>query len=333
MNHRIRSSLFVSLSTAILCAVLSSSAEAQKKKRPVYTKTEGIEASYWVQGEYVGTVNDEKVGVQVLAKGDDNFEAFAYPGGLPGDGWRQDDGREGPFVGKTEGKKTVFKGKDDASGVIEDQKLTVFDGDGNELGTLKRVVRESETLGKKPPEGAVVLFDGTNADEWEGGKMIDKHLRCGTVSKKKFQSTLVHLEFRTPYQPKDRGQGRGNSGCYLQSRYEVQILDSFTSELNWGHAGGIYSIKPPKLNMCYPPLQWQTYDIEFTAAKFDDNGKRVQDATMTVWHNGVLVQDKTKIDKAKTTAAREGESPNPGQLYLQDHSNPVVFRNIWVVPR
>ena len=132
--------------------------------------------------------------------------------------------------------------------------------------------------------------------------------------------------------PEARGQERGNSGTYLQGRYEVQILDSFGLEPRDNECGGIYSVGPPRLDMCYPPLAWQTYDIEFTAAKFDAAGKKTADARMTVRHNGVLIHDGRAVDHA-TTASIEGESPSPGPVYVQDHGCPVRFRNVWLVKR
>jgi hypothetical protein len=131
--------------------------------------------------------------------------------------------------------------------------------------------------------------------------------------------------------PAGKDQGRGNSGVYLQGRYEVQILDSFGLAGEHNECGGIYSVKAPDVNMCYPPLAWQTYDIDFTAAEFAD-GKKVKDARMTVKHNGVVIHENVAVPKA-TTAAILGEGPEPGPIYLQDHGNPVRFRNVWVVEK
>ena len=285
-----------------------------------------------VQGEYTGEIKTEdgalRLGVQVIALGGGKFNAVGYISGLPGDGW---DGSLRPSaMGETVDGVTTFVGEK-ARAQIKEGVLTISDNDGNMLGQLKRVVRSSPTLGAKPPEGAVVLFDGTHPDAFEKGRMTDDGLLMqGVTSKQKFQSFTLHLEFRLPYKPQDRGQGRGNSGFYAQGRYETQILDSFGLEGKNNECGGIYTIRDPSVNMCFPPLSWQTYDIEFKAATFDETGKKVKNATMTVRHNGVVVQDKTELTHA-TTAAPVKEGPEPGPVYLQDHGNPVRFRNIWVV--
>ena len=131
--------------------------------------------------------------------------------------------------------------------------------------------------------------------------------------------------------PNDRGQARGNSGVYVQSRYEVQVLDSFGLEGKDNECGGIYSVGAPRVNMCYPPLTWQTYDIDFRAARYDSEGKKTENARVTVRHNGVLIHH--DVELPKHTPGRHAEAPEPDGLFLQDHGNPVVFRNIWVVER
>ena len=141
----------------------------------------------------------------------------------------------------------------------------------------------------------------------------------------------MHVEFLLSYMPNARGQARSNSGCYLQGRYEVQMLDSFGLSGEHNECGGIYTIAKPKVNMCYPPLSWQTYDIEYHAAKFEAAGTKQSDAWMTVKHNGVLIHDKVKLPHG-TTAAPVAEGPEPGPLHLQDHGNPVRYRNIWFLP-
>jgi len=154
-------------------------------------------------------------------------------------------------------------------------------------------------------------------------------LGVGCKSKDVFQDHRLHLEFRTPFQPSDSGQGRGNSGVYIQGRYELQVLDSFGLRGENNECGGIYQIASPKLNMCYPPLSWQTYDIDFKSAKYDADGKKTTNARVTIRHNGVVIHDDLEFPRG-TPGGVGGEAPEGGPLYLQDHSNPVVFRNIWV---
>jgi hypothetical protein len=189
-------------------------------------------------------------------------------------------------------------------------------------------------LGAKPPEGAVVLFDGTSAEHWENGKMEDGLLAAGCTSKRQFGDYQLHVEFRTPYKPSARGQQRGNSGIYHSGRWETQILDSFGLDGNDNECGGIYSISKPRLNMCLPPLAWQTYDVDFTAAEFDASGKRTAWPRITVRLNGVVVHENLELAKDFTTSApvnKPLDGPE-GPVFLQDHGNPVVFRNIWIVP-
>lgn len=289
-----------------------------------------------LQGEYVGQVEADghKIGcgVQVIALGDGQFRGVAYVGGLPGAGW---DGRERlTLEGQSQADgATVFKIVDGVeTAELANGTFTMFNREGQTIGTLKKTERTSPTLGAKPPAGAVVLFDGTSPDAFQGGRMTDDGLLIeGATSKQKFQDFTLHLEFRTPFVPHARGQGRGNSGFYAQGRYEVQILDSFGLEGKDNECGGIYEIASPKVNMCFPPLSWQTYDVDFTAAAHE-GGKKVNSARMTVRHNGVVIHDDLEIPRA-TRAAPVRESAQPGPVYLQNHGNPVRFRNIWVVPK
>ncbi len=151
------------------------------------------------------------------------------------------------------------------------------------------------------------------------------------ASKEKFGDHLLHIEFRTPFRPLAPCQARGNSGVYIQSRYELQVLDSFGLSGENNECGGIYSIAKPAVNMCFPPLSWQTYDIEFTAAKYDEAGKKVKNATATIKHNGVVIHE--NVDMKNGTPGRLPEGKSQEGLYLQGHGNPVVYRNIWVVKR
>jgi hypothetical protein len=298
-----------------------------------------VDADYAIQGEYTGTVKgkegDKKLGVQVIALGKHKFRAVGHTGGLPGDGWDKSHGKEEVEATAADGVVS-FTGKY-GTGTIKDGVMTVVNKEGKKIGVLKRVIRKSPTLGAKPPKGAVVLFDGKSADAFTGrGKgparmTKDGLLIQGANSKQRFGSHTLHFEFRLPYKPTARGQGRGNSGCYLQGRYEVQVLDSFGLAGKNNECGGIYSIKDPDLNMCFPPLTWQTYDVDFTAAEFKDN-KKVKNARMTVRHNGVVIHDNVDLPK-RTTASPLREGAGPGYLHIQDHGNPVRFRNIWVVEK
>src|SRR5207245_1293432 len=128
--------------------------------------------------------------------------------------------------------------------------------------------RQSPTLGQCAPWGAIVLFDGSNADHFKDGKIEDGLLKEGCETKYAYGDFQLHIEFRLPYLPAARGQGRANSGVYIQSRYEMQVLDSFGLEGSDNECGSLYKQRRPDLNMCLPPLVWQTYDIWFRSPRF-----------------------------------------------------------------
>ncbi|MBL8854157.1 MAG: DUF1080 domain-containing protein [Planctomycetaceae bacterium] len=288
---------------------------------------------YAIQGEYSGVIQaggvETKVGVQVIAEGSGKLAWVAYSGGLPGDGWDNYPPVRG--TGEIRGDMGVLQGEK-GTAEIRNGRLTIITAENVRVGELARITRVSPTMGSPAPAGAVVLFDGSTADKFDNGKLDEnKLLMQGVTSKDKFQSFELHLEFMLSFMPNARGQGRSNSGCYMQGRYETQILDSFGLTGEQNECGGVYSIAKPKLNMCFPPLTWQTYDVEFHAAKFDATGKKTTDAWMTVKLNGVVIHEKLALTHA-TTAAPLSEGPEPGPVYLQDHGNPVRFRNIWVKP-
>jgi hypothetical protein len=193
------------------------------------------------------------------------------------------------------------------------------------------------------PKGATVLFDGKSLDGWlktdgkpatwklvEGGAM---QVAGGNImTKEKFAGRFrLHVEFRVPYEPGKAGQGRGNSGVYVQGRYEVQVLDSYGLQSKNNDCGGIYEVAAPLVNACKAPTVWQSYDIEFTAPVCED-GKKKELPRMTVYHNGVKIHDDVKIDKDNTRAGLGGDVCQPGPIMLQDHTNPVQYRNIWLLP-
>jgi hypothetical protein len=288
-----------------------------------------------IQGEYSGSgksaegADTLKFGAQIIALGGGKFHAVGYPIGLPGDGW--DGNNKVEADGALKKGVVAFPGER-AHGEIKDGVLRVFSANNDVLAELNKVDRQSPTLGAPPPTGAVVLFDGTSVDGFEPGKKTDDGLLiAGATSKQKFQSCQLHVEFQLPFMPAARGQGRGNSGVYLQGRYEVQMLDSFGLAGDDHECGGLYGIKAPSVNMCFPPLAWQTYDIDYTAARFED-GKKTKNATITVKQNGVTIHQDVELPQT-TTAAPVAEGPEPGPIYLQDHGNPVRYRNIWLVEK
>lgn len=197
-----------------------------------------------------------------------------------------------------------------------------------------------------PPSDAIILFDGKNLSKWKsanGGeaKWVIKDGAMtvnGTgsiVTKEEFGDCQLHVEWASPAEVKGEGQGRGNSGVYLQERYEVQVLDSFDNKTYFhGQAGSIYKQHAPLVNASRKPGEWQTYDIIFHAPRFDADDKLVSAARVTVLHNGVLVQDNAEVLGKTGPVGEPRYEPHPLKqpLQLQDHNNPVRFRNIWIRP-
>jgi hypothetical protein len=299
---------------ASLCLLASSAGPAQEKKDPpkqpdVFTNPSEAGPDFKIQGEYQGEIKGKgKYGAQVVALGAGKFDVYFLTGGLPGAGW--DTKGRLKVDAKTDGDKTML---------VDKQWKGAF-GDNSLEGTapedapfmLKKVERKSKTLGDKPPEGALVLFDGKNADEWKGGKLVEENLlSCGTDSKRGIGAGKLHVEFRCPFQPKARGQGRGNSGVFVQG-VEIQVLDSFGLTGANNECGAFYGKQKPAVNMCLPPLSWQTYDVEMKEV--------AGDVIATVWHNGVQVHENFVLKKGPI---------KPATIHLQNHGNPVMYRNIW----
>ena len=209
-------------------------------------------------------------------------------------------------------------------------------GLGKSQDTAPRVI---SALPGEAPSDAVILFDRTSLEKWQhrDGSPPNWKLINGTMvvnkgsieTRRKFGDMQIHLEFRMPAPATGKGQDRGNSGVYIHGNYEVQILDSYENETYFnGQCASLYKTSPPLVNACRPPVIWQTYDIIFHAARFDGTGNVAEKATITVLHNGVLVQDNYAI--SPTGAASGNRELEKGPVVLQDHSHPVSYRNIWI---
>ncbi len=195
-------------------------------------------------------------------------------------------------------------------------------------------------LGAHPPEGAVVLFDGKSLEGWvkldgktPAGWPVHEGVftvsRGNIMTQKRFGDFRLHLEFNVPYMPNRHGQGRGNSGVYLTGNHELQILDSYKLKPQNNDCGAIYTQITPSVNACKPPLQWQTYDVTFHKAKVEQ-GKVVKKARVTVIHNEIKTIDNAEI--SITPGGVNVAAGQDGPLMLQDHGNPVEYRNIWIKP-
>ncbi|HLF34684.1 MAG TPA: DUF1080 domain-containing protein [Cyclobacteriaceae bacterium] len=194
------------------------------------------------------------------------------------------------------------------------------------------------------PSDAIILFDGKNFDHWASvnGGPAKWELKDGAMTvvkgtgviqtKESFGDCQLHIEWRTPSVVSGESQGRGNSGIFLQSRYEVQVLDNYNNRTySNGQAGSIYKQAIPMVNACLPPGQWQTYDIIYTAPRFADNSSLIVPAYITVIHNGVIILNHFQI-KGSTDyiGLPKYEKHGAAPIQLQDHGNPVSYRNIWI---
>jgi hypothetical protein len=289
-----------------------------------------------VQGIYEGVLKDaqgeHKVEARVVAWGKGEYKVFVRQPLAEGKVAKVE------LDGKPDAGTLRFKGKADGA------EWALALGDGAIKGTagkegtveLKRVMRQSPTLGAKPPEGAIVLLDGKNFDELtKGGNQEWKITgegaiqvpRSGMNSKRRFDGSFkLHVEFFLPLIPEARDQGRSNSGVYLPNGDEIQVLDSFGStSYKGGGCGGLYAYKNPDVFdefslASLPPLQWQTFDVEYRVEK--KNGKPTGKPHVTVLHNGIKIHDNARLNA----------DAKVGGFHFQDHGNPVQYRNIWVLP-
>jgi len=312
----------------------------------------GEEPDDGIQGLYVGTFTAagestaRPTEARVFGEGGGNFRALLTAG-------EGDKTVPVQLSGKLEGGRVVLAGRigDDArvpqivfTGLIAGKKLTVEakQPDGGGKYVLTYTVPKSPTESLKPPAGAIVLLPyapGTPPSLAEWANNAWEALADGSMvkgggdirTKRHLGDMQLHLEFRCPYMPTKRGQERGNSGVYLMDRYELQILDSFGLVPQDNECGGIYKVAVPKVNASYPPDVWQTYDITFLAPRFDAQGKKVKNAAVTVVQNGLTIHENVEIP-GPTGGAVGGPEAKEAPLRLQDHGNPVRFRNIWALP-
>lgn len=317
-----------------------------------------IFAANSLEGEYVGKVDAKEgyfkdnplIAAQVYREGNE-YKVVIYP-----DLWR----RAQPYVkfnananlDKIEfdqGGWNAFKGtisKNEITGVAI---YSTKEGKKSAPMKLSKIKRKSPTLGKRPPKGAIKLIDGKSFDEWvaTNGQPIrweivgDGSVKVSdTVSKwvdiatkKKFKNIRLHVEFMTPDErSKPLGQGRGNSGVFVGG-FEVQVLDSFGSEGLWNECGALYKYLPPQINASLPPEKWQTYDIEYHSPVFE-NGKMVKFPRITVFHNGMKIHGDVELREATANGSAyrsiTGMKDEPFSIRLQNHMNPVKYRNVWV---
>lgn len=259
-----------------------------------------------------------------------------------------------------EGRVLSFDG-DGWSGTVENGILkgkTNMDPKGLTF-ELKKQPWEPTNMGTAPPPEAVVLFDGKNTNAWEhsdgractwrivdgvmeivpgggnNGQNRKKGLGGNLRTKEKFRDLRLHIEFRYPVEPGRGGQGRGNSGVFLQSNlYEVQVLNSYGLTGTWRECGSLYKLAAPHVNAAAPPLEWNAYDIEYYGARFDESGKLAHPPVITVMHNGEIIHRLQDIEFPTVHNFKDRQKPHTkeaGPIELQDHGNYIQFRNIWAV--
>jgi hypothetical protein len=304
------------------------------QERVAFTDIEQAGADYSFQGEYQGVVRfggrpvKSKAGLQVIALGNGKFRGNLLAGGLAGAGW--DNATQIELNGVRSREQLTLSG-DIFTVLIEAgvANVTSTHSHSKSWGRLKRVVRQSVTMGMPAPKEADVLFAGEATEQLVDARITDEGLLMeGVLTRPVVTDFRLHLEFRTPFMPNSVGQARGNSGVYIQQRYEVQVLDSFGLAGVHNECGGIYRQRPPQMNMALPPLVWQTYDIYFRAARFSDTDKKTENARITIYHNGVAIHSNYEL--TSKTGAGKPEGPQAMPILLQNHSDPVRFRNFWL---
>jgi len=297
------------------------------------------------EGGFSNTADGMTLRAQVGGEGKNTFRAVLFIGQADKGEERiqiKGRGKDGAASFSDDTQIALLGGASQISGEIRDQAFTgtIKFGRKSYPFSLRRIFPEPPTRGMAPPAGAVVLYSGGDpAANWvrvpeawcaeEDGSMAV----CGSnlMTRQPLGSGTYHVEFMTPYMPTERYQGRGNSGVYIMGRYEIQVLDSFGTPPAWDLCGGIYKQAVPLVDAVLPPLQWQTYDITFTAPQFDAQGNKTANARITVVHNGKTIHENLELTGPTPGGLGENEVTE-APLMLQDHGNRVKYRNIWYVP-
>jgi hypothetical protein len=293
---------------------------------------------YEFMGEYTGDVSfnggDEyTASLQVAVYGENSFRGLFIAGQLPGV-TDQAIGEDQMFEvqGELEGESLIIEGNHPLRFRYSDGQFEAINNENEIRGYLERVIRTSPAMGMSPPENAVILFDGTHLDYWNDETQMteDGLLIQGATTAAEYGDMRLHAEAKLGFMPNSESSGRANSGIYIQNRYEVQIIDSFGLPPQISGNGSLYNESAPRINTSLPPLAWQTYDVFFRAPRFDEDGSKTENARITVYLNGILVQDDEELESG-TGAGGQREEVTAAELYLQGHTGPVRFRNVWMV--
>lgn len=290
-------------------------------------------------GDWEGSLSSsEPIAAQIIGLGHGKYQANLLP--------RFDtrDEKLAVLDGTETGSQVAFTANGWEAAIVGERLTGKRQSDGITF-EMKKVVRLSPTLGKKPPAGSTVLFDGSNHNSWTalsgkpaawrltGDGAMEVVPRSESIrTRENLADGVYHIEFLSPFMPGERGQKRGNSGTYVAGVYEIQILDSYGLEGAENECGGLYKAAAPRVNMCAPPGQWQTYEIEYRAPRYDIGRNKTGNARMTVKHNDVVIHDNQELPGATPGGTAKEENPNQGPLMLQEHGDLVRFRNVWFRP-
>ncbi|MDA7951811.1 MAG: DUF1080 domain-containing protein [Pirellulaceae bacterium] len=321
---------------------------ADGENHKVYTDLESVPEKYRFFGEYLGKMPDTggrdaipaglEIGTQLVILGKEEIGVTGYGDGLPGrEGKHEkfgmiqgamsftgklklDAAKNLPLKGQAEGTVMLFTKRGTLEGYMNKTRIT----------THPKIHRKSSTEGEKPPKEGLLLF-GKDTNHFSESKLFkEQYLLPGTSTKEKFGDHTLHIEFMIPLKPTAPKMERAKSGILLQGRYKLHLIDSF----GWGpekKGCGAIGGNAPRLNLSYPPLSWQTFDIDFKGARYDKSGKKIENAKVTIKQNGTLIHE--DLELTETSEEGEKEGPTKGPLVLQKCDDPILYRNIWVVEK